>query len=154
MFFKGPLLNVCLANGVSCFMECTHLFNFACTAVHLHHCTKWACAHLKPPLSVSLLLCAVASQNLSQNFLLASGLPEATTLPIARHLPLITTGYSAQPSPIIQPIPFAVSGMRMCAYMCELGHRALTPEHAILNAFISFSVFFSVCQQCIQPLCS
>ena len=25
--------------GVSCFMECTHLFNFACTAVHLHHCT-------------------------------------------------------------------------------------------------------------------
>ena len=48
-------------------MECTHLFNFACTAVHLHHCTKWACAHLKPPLPVSLLLCAVASQNLSQN---------------------------------------------------------------------------------------
>ena len=47
-------------------MECTHLFNFACTAVHLHHCTKWACAHLKPPLPVSLLLCAVASQNLSR----------------------------------------------------------------------------------------
>ena len=48
-------------------MECTRLFNFACTAVHLHHCTKWACAHLKPPLPVSFLLCAVASQNLSQN---------------------------------------------------------------------------------------
>ena len=61
-----------------------------------------------------------------------SGLPEATTQPITGHLPLITTSYSARPSLIIQPIPFAVSGMRMCALMHKLGHRALTPEHAIL----------------------
>ena len=47
-------------------MECTHLFNFACTAVYLYHYAKWACAHLKSSLPASLLLCAVASQNLSQ----------------------------------------------------------------------------------------
>ena len=69
----------------------------------------------------------------SKPFLLASGLPEVTTLPIAGHLPLITTSYSAWPSLIIQPIPFAVFGMRMCACMRELGHRALAPEYVILT---------------------
>ena len=52
--------------GVSCFMECTHLFNFGCATVYLYHYAKWACAHLKPSLPVSLLKCAVASRNLSQ----------------------------------------------------------------------------------------
>ena len=47
-------------------MECTHLFNFGCTAVYLYHYAKWACAHLKSSLPASLLLCAVASRNLSQ----------------------------------------------------------------------------------------
>ena len=47
-------------------MECTHLFNFACTAVYLYHYAKWACAHLKSSLPASLLLCAVASRNISQ----------------------------------------------------------------------------------------
>ena len=47
-------------------------------------------------------------------------------------LPLITTSYSTWPSLIVQPISVAVSGMRMCACMRELGHRALAPEHAIL----------------------
>ena len=47
-------------------MECTHLFNFACTAVYLYHYAKRACAHLKSSLPAYLLLCAVASPNLSQ----------------------------------------------------------------------------------------
>ena len=133
------------------------LTSFGCTTMHLHHCAKWACAHLKPPLPVSLLLCAVASQNLSQNppippplsilshsllpkvnkvkglagpftmqkistqsskpLILASGLPEATTLPTVGHLPLITTSYSAWPSLIIQPIPFCcVWNAYVCLY--------------------------------------
>ena len=43
----------------------SHLFNFACTAVHLHHCTKWACAHLKPPLPVFLCCCALLQVKIS-----------------------------------------------------------------------------------------
>ena len=39
--------------------------NFGCTTVQLHHCAKRACAHLKPPLPVSLPLCTVASQIIS-----------------------------------------------------------------------------------------
>ena len=143
--------NVAWSRGVIILGGDTPLPGVPIQHVYMYHYAKWACAHLKPLLPVSLLLCAVASRHLSQNppiplllsiivsswsskpFLLASGLPEATTLPIAGHLPLITTSYSARPSLIIQTIPFAVGGMRMCACMCELGHRALAPEHAILT---------------------
>ena len=112
---------------------CTIVLNGHAPISNLH-CQFLCCCAL---LQVKISLKTHPSHYLS---LFLFRLPEATTLTIAGHLPLITTSYSARPSLIIQPIPFAVSGMRMCACMCELGHRAFTPEHAILK--ISFILHY------------